>query len=125
MCDPSPVLVAENDLERVRLGNLRVGLAEFGSVWTAAEERVSAQARAGVTDWFAGGVVLTCRWLAGAVVEYRGRRRLPVAPITRRTSAAIEELKADPRYQFMFSLAKETLSPKRAEIGMATRLAKP
>lgn len=86
------MLVADHDLERVRPENLRVGLAEFGVVWAAAERRVSAQAGAGVTDWFAGGVVLTCRWLAGAAVEYRGRRRLPVAPITRRTSAAIEEL---------------------------------
>ncbi|GAA4536661.1 hypothetical protein [Pseudonocardia xishanensis] len=104
------MLVAENDLDRVRLENLRVGLAEFGSVWTAAEERVSAQARAGVTDWFAGGVVLTCRWLAGAVVEYRGRRRLPVAPITRRTSAAIEEL-IEAEYIAAVTLTGNPVSP--------------
>ena len=110
MCDPQTVLVAENGLERVRLENLRVGLAEFGSVWSAAEGRVSAQARAGVTDWFAGGVVLTCRWLAGAAVEYRGRRRPPVAPITRCTSAAIEEL-IEAEYLAAVTLTGNPVSP--------------
>ncbi|MFB9742475.1 hypothetical protein ACFFOU_15300, partial [Pseudonocardia sulfidoxydans] len=104
------MLVAENDLKRVRLANLRVGLTEFGAVWAAAEERVSAQARASVTDWFAGGVVLTCRWLAGAAVEFRGLRRLPVAPITRRTSPAIEEL-IEAEYIAAVTLTGNPVSP--------------
>jgi hypothetical protein len=86
------VKVTERDLRRIPSGNLRVGLAEFGAVWSAAEEQAAAKARHGVTDWAAGGVRMTSRWLAGAVTESRGgRRRLPVAPITRTTSPAIEE----------------------------------
>lgn len=92
VCDPHGVLVAVHDLQRMRPENLRVSVPDFGAVWAAAEHQASVRAEAGVTDWYAGGVLLTCRWLAGAVVEYRGRRRLPVAPITRRTSPAMEEL---------------------------------
>lgn len=37
-------------------------------------------------------MTITCRWLAGAVVETRGSRRLPMSPITQSGSAAVEEL---------------------------------
>ncbi|ODU04276.1 MAG: hypothetical protein ABS81_11040 [Pseudonocardia sp. SCN 72-86] len=102
--------VADDDLRLVRVENLRVGLNEFGAVWAAAEERASARAAAGETDWFAGGVLLTCRWIAGACVEYRGRRRLPVAPITRRSAPAIEEL-IEAEYVAAVILASNPVSP--------------
>lgn len=90
--------------------NLRVGLVEFGAVWAAAEERSLGRARAGETDWFAGGVLLTCRWIAGACVEVRGRRRMPVAPITRRSTPAIEEL-IEAEYIAAVTLASNPVSP--------------
>lgn len=81
------------DLGRVRAENLRVPRAEFGAVWAAAEEQAAAEAARGVTDWYAGGVVVTCRWLAGAVVtDQTGRRELPRSPATWRTVHAYEEL---------------------------------
>jgi hypothetical protein len=70
--------VSDHLLERVRRPNLRIGVAEFESVWRAAEAAATSQADAGVTDRSAGAVTITCRWLAGAVVETRGHRRLRV-----------------------------------------------
>lgn len=78
---------------RVPVQNVRVPAGEFGAVWAAAEHRSASQAARGITDWYAGGVVLTCRWLAGAVVTDRtGRRRLPRSPVTERIVTAYEEL---------------------------------
>lgn len=37
-------------------------------VWAEAEAQSAGEAARGVTDWYAGGVVVTCRWLAGAIV---------------------------------------------------------
>ena len=42
--------------------------AEFGAVWAAAEDRTRPRDE-GVSGWFTAGVAVTCRWLAGAVVE--------------------------------------------------------
>jgi len=85
--------VTESLLSRIRVGNLRVSRAEFGVLWAAAEQRATKEAVRGVTDWYAGGVVVTCRWLAGAVVTDRsGRREMPRTPATWRTAAAFEEM---------------------------------
>ncbi|GAY10919.1 hypothetical protein TOK_5404 [Pseudonocardia sp. N23] len=102
--------MVEHDLRRIRRENLRVLVAEFGAVWAAAEDQATTAAEAGVTDWFAGGVTRTCRWLAGATYESRGQRRLPVAPITGRTSSAIEEL-IEAEYIAAVILAEDTTSP--------------
>ncbi len=84
--------VAVADLARVRVENLRVPRAEFGVVWAAAERQAAVEAARGVTDWYAGGVVMTCRWLAGAVVtDQTGRREPPYAPATDRSISAHEE----------------------------------
>lgn len=73
--------------------NIRVPAADFGAVWSAAERRSATQAARGVTDWYAGGVVVTCRWLAGAILADRtGRRQLPYSPATERSARAYEEL---------------------------------
>jgi hypothetical protein len=80
-------------LQRVRPGNLRVPRAEFAAVWAAAEQRAGEQAGRGITDWYAGGVAVTCRWLAGVVVEDQTGQRAPApAPVTRRATSAYEEL---------------------------------
>lgn len=84
--------VTEPDLHRIRPGNLRVTVHDFGAAWAASEDAVAAQGRAGMTDWRAGGIAITCRWVAGAVTEYRGRRRIPLSPVTQRPVAAVEEM---------------------------------
>ena len=88
-----PVEVTENDVERIPLRNLRVPLEEFVAVWMAAEQLAAAQAEQRVTDWYIGGVVVTCQWIARAVVQpTSGPRRLARSPVSRRTAAAYEEL---------------------------------
>lgn len=87
------VRVTERELAAIPPGNIRVPSGEFGALWSAAEERSTEQGERGVTDWVAGGVSITCRWLARAVTEsYNGRRRLPTAPVTRTSKLAYEEL---------------------------------
>ncbi|MBW0093921.1 hypothetical protein I4I73_31380 [Pseudonocardia sp. KRD-184] len=62
--------VATADLAQVPVENVLVSRAEFDAV-----------AARGSTDWCAGGIVLTCRWLAGAVVtDQTGRPQLPYSP---------------------------------------------
>ena len=85
--------VAAADLARAPVMNIRVRRAEFGAVWAAAEARSAGEAARGITDWYAGGVVATCRWLADAVVtDQTGRRQLPYSPATERSARAYEEL---------------------------------
>lgn len=85
--------VTENDIVRIPVGNLRVPRTEFAAVWAAAERLNKEQAARGVTDWYAGGVVVSCRWIAGAVVTARsGGRRLAYSPVSNRTETAYEEL---------------------------------
>lgn len=92
-CHSRLVEVTAAALDRVPVGNIRVPRADFGVVWTAAEARSRREAAQGVTDWYAGGVVATCRWLAEAVVTDRtGRRELPYSPATDRCVRAYEEL---------------------------------
>ncbi|GAA2573333.1 hypothetical protein [Pseudonocardia hydrocarbonoxydans] len=85
--------VTERDVERIPLRNLRVPLGEFVAVWSEAERRNTEQAERGVTDWYAGGVIVTCRWLARAVVQpASGPRRLARPPVSRHDECAREEL---------------------------------
>ncbi|WP_219420434.1 hypothetical protein [Pseudonocardia nigra] len=85
--------VTEKDIARIPVRNLRVPRAEFAAVWAAAERLCREQGERGVTDWYAGGVVATCRWIAGAVVPARqGGRRLAYSPVSNRTVTAYEEL---------------------------------
>lgn len=85
--------MTEADVARIPVGNLRVPRAEFAALWAAAERRSGEQAAHGVTDWYAAGVVVTCRWMAAAVVHpTTGPRRLARSPVSRRTTVAYEEL---------------------------------
>jgi hypothetical protein len=85
--------VTDTDVARIPVGNIRVPRDEFAAVWAHAERRCHQQGDRGITDWYAAGVAVTCRWLAGAVAEsYDGRRRLPPAPVSQRSSRAYEEL---------------------------------
>jgi hypothetical protein len=86
------VRVTEADIACIPVGNLRVPVAEFGAVWAAAEDRTRPREE-GVSGWFTAGVAVTCRWLAGAVIEpVRGRRGLAVSPVGGREVRAYEEL---------------------------------
>lgn len=108
-CDPGGVRVSERDVERVPPGNLRVPRREFSALWAAAEQRSTEQGARGVTDYKAGAVAITCRWLARATVDGpRGRRRPASAPITSTSRAAQEEL-IEAEY-----IAAETLAARPA-----------
>jgi hypothetical protein len=101
--------VTERDVDRIPPGNLHVPRRDFGVLWAAAEQRSEEQGARGVTDYAAGGVAITCRWLARASVDGPGgRRRLAHAPITKSARLAHEEL-IEAEY-----LAAETLAARPA-----------
>jgi hypothetical protein len=103
--------VIERDIERVPPGNLRVPRREFGALWAAAEQRSKDQGAVGVPDYPAGGVLITCRWLARAAVDGPGGRRRPAhAPITRTSRLAHEEL-IEAEYVAAETLAARTPPP--------------
>jgi hypothetical protein len=81
------------DIARVPAENLHVSLAEFAAVWAAAELHQEEQARRKVLDWYGAGVVVTCRWLAQAIVRPpTGSQRPARSPVTGRTNMAYPEL---------------------------------
>lgn len=85
--------MTDADVARIPPGNLRVPRAEFAAVWAAAEQLCDEKAGRGITDWYAGGVAITCAWLAAAVVETRAAGRHPAySPVTKRRAMAYEEL---------------------------------
>ncbi|MCW2899259.1 MAG: hypothetical protein JWO67_1524 [Streptosporangiaceae bacterium] len=103
--------VTEKDVRRIPLRNLRVPLQEFIAVWAAAEQLAAEQAEQRVTDWYVGGVVVTCQWIARAVVRpAAGPWRLARSPVSRRTAAAYEEL-LEAEY-----LAAEVLDVRRPDL---------
>lgn len=103
--------VTKKDAERIPVRNLRVPLDEFVAVWAAAERRNSEQAERGVTDWYAGGVTVTCRWMARAVVRpASGSRHLARPPVSRHDERAYEEL-IEAEY-----LAAEQLDVRRPDL---------
>ena len=80
-------------LARIPTGNLRVPRAEFAAVWEVAERRDREQDGRGVTDWYAAGGAVTCRWIATAAVTDRmGRRAAALAPVSQYAHLAYEEL---------------------------------
>jgi hypothetical protein len=81
--------VTDRHIARIPAGNLRVPRAQFAAVWRAAEQRNQDN----VLDWYAGAVVVTCRWLAATTVRNCiGGYGLAPSPIARRTSRSYEEL---------------------------------
>ncbi|MBW0092643.1 hypothetical protein I4I73_13045 [Pseudonocardia sp. KRD-184] len=103
--------VTEKDVARIPLRNLRVPLDEFVAVWAEAERRNAEQAEQGVTDWYAGGVIVTCRWMARAVVRpASGPRRMARPPVSRHDERAYEEL-IEAEY-----LAAEVLDDRRPDL---------
>ncbi|MCO1658124.1 hypothetical protein [Pseudonocardia humida] len=79
--------VTEQHVSRIPLDNLRVRREEFAAVWAAAEAQDDG------ADWYVAGVVVTCRWLAGATVRSStGRSYVASSPISRSATTAHEEL---------------------------------
>lgn len=71
---------------RIPRQNVRVPADEFAQVWADAE-------RLAERDWYAAGVAMTCRWLAGAVVDWPdGRRELARSPVSQRAGRALPEV---------------------------------
>jgi hypothetical protein len=95
--------VTDGMTQQIPAANLRVRRVDFASVW-AEGERILDNDQADTTDgghgvrdrsgdWYVTGVVITCRWLACAVVPGLHDRMEPAwAPISYRTAAAHEEL---------------------------------
>jgi hypothetical protein len=105
------VEVTEGDVAAIPHGNLRVSRDEFVAVWKAASARSEEQSAQGFTDWYAGAVAVTCRWLATAPARSAaGPGRLTRSPATRRARVAYEEL-IEAEY-----LAAETLEDRRPDI---------
>jgi hypothetical protein len=95
------VEVLATDVARIPAGNLRVPRSEFAALWAGAEHFLEQHPG----DWYAFGVVATCRWIATATVRPRtGSWYVAPAPITQRSASAYEEL-IEAEY-----LAAETLS---------------
>jgi hypothetical protein len=77
-----------NDVAQIPPGTLRVPRDQFVALWTAAEHRLET-----VNDWYAAGVAMTCRWIAGVTVPREdGSAFLAYAPVTKRRACAYEEL---------------------------------
>lgn len=85
--------LTEADLSGIPAANIRVPRDEFVALWTAAEEADERLTAAKVVHWDVGGVLLTCRWLAGATYRLRsGRRCMSTSPVTDRQKLAMPEL---------------------------------
>lgn len=84
--------VTADVVARIPHGNLRVPCSEFAAVWSTAERLNREVAAQRVLAWYPAGVAVTCRWLAGAVVEDRFGRRPAESPVTNRLVRAYEEL---------------------------------
>ena len=104
--------VAEHDVARIPVRNLRVPRDDFVAVWRAARRRGWEQGERGVTDWYSGGVAATCTsWIAGAMVQAPNGRRIPArSPATNRSATAYEEL-IEAEY-----LAAELLDVRRPDL---------
>ena len=84
--------VLDSDVAGIPPGNIRVPRAAFVELWKFATHRGRDQAERGVTDWHAGAVALTCRWIAGAPTRTSRGGALTRSPATRRRLLAYEEL---------------------------------
>lgn len=84
--------VTESDVAGIPVGNVRVPRQAFVALWRAAGAHGAKQADQGVTDWYAGAVALTCRWVAAAPLRTSRGGGVTRSPVTRRRTLAYEEL---------------------------------
>jgi hypothetical protein len=88
------VVPSDKEIAYVPGENLHVSRAEFGAVWTAAEELAEEGARNETGTWYTTAVVVTCRWVGLAIVRPRdGGRGYPAfAPVSETSRMAYPEL---------------------------------
>ncbi|GLZ49480.1 hypothetical protein Acsp06_56650 [Actinomycetospora sp. NBRC 106375] len=84
--------VTHADIASIPPGNVRVPDCDFIAVWRGATARGAEAAASGVTDWYAGAVALTCRWIAAAPTRTSRGGALTRSPARRRRVLAYEEL---------------------------------
>jgi hypothetical protein len=84
--------VTEDVGARIPQGNIHVPRADFAAVWAAAERLNREAGEQRVLAWYPAGVAVTCRWLAGAIVDDQFGRRPAASPVTNRSARAFEEL---------------------------------
>lgn len=84
--------VTQSDVSGIPVGNVRVPRQEFIAAWQAASARDAEHGRRGITDWYAGAVALTCRWMAAAPLRTSRGGGVTRSPATRRRTLAYEEL---------------------------------
>jgi hypothetical protein len=85
--------ITDEMIQQIPAGNLRVRRADFAAVWAEGERILDNDQTDRSGDWYVTGVVITCRWLACAIVPGLHDRMEPArAPITYRTASAHEEL---------------------------------
>lgn len=104
--------VTENDIRRIPVRNLRVPLEDFVTVWSTVEQLATKQAERRIVDWYTGGVLVTCQWIARAVVRpaLGGPWRLARPPVSGHDERAYEEL-IEAEY-----LAAELLDVRRPDL---------
>jgi len=88
------VVPSAEQIAYVPAENLHVPRAEFAAVWTAAEALAEEGARNGTSNWYVTGVVITCRWVALAIVRPPdgGPGYVAFAPVTQTKRMAYPEL---------------------------------
>lgn len=91
-CHPERVEVTESNIAGIPTGNVRAPRRDFIALWQAASARDAEQGSRGVTDWYAGAIALTCRWMAAAPLRTTRGGGLVRSPATRRRALAYEEL---------------------------------
>ncbi|MEJ2862154.1 hypothetical protein [Actinomycetospora flava] len=84
--------VTHADVASIPAGNVRVHRRAFVALWQAASALDLEQGDRGVTDWYAGAVAMTCRWMAAAPTRTQRGGGLTRSPATRRRTVAYEEL---------------------------------
>jgi hypothetical protein len=91
-CHAGRVEVTQSDVSGIPIANVRVPRQSFVALWQMADDRDAEAGRQGSTDWYAGAVALTCRWMAAAPLRTPGGGGLVRSPATRRRTLAYEEL---------------------------------
>jgi hypothetical protein len=87
------VEVTAADIAKIPVANLGVPRASFAALWVTAERLHDERTQQRISDWYSAGVVMTCRWLAGATVRPEtGPPHLARSPVTGHTHGADQEL---------------------------------
>ena len=107
--------LTQRDFDRIPGVNLRVPRAEFIAVWVEAEQQAATRPN-GQTNWYAIGVMKTCRWIACATIPnpIEGGRDLAPPPISATSSIAHEEViqaEAQKADYFLAVAAKGLIGP--------------